>query len=227
MEFAIDYALICILYYLIGSIPMAYLVVKKRHGKDIRSEGTGNVGAMNSYDVTSSKATGIIVFILDFLKGVLPVLFITYLLELPMSLVMLPSVLLVLGHNYSVFLKFKGGRGLATAAGVVLVLNFLLLILWCVLFVISILIKRNVHIANVAATALLPMPVIFFQSFFARFTYENPVILLTRPELRAEILIVLCSSICLLILLKHTQPIFELIKERRIKNEQKSQPENN
>lgn len=223
MDFITNYILICVLFYLIGSIPTAYLFVKFFHKKDITAEGSGNVGAMNSYEVSQSKWTGISVFIIDFLKGAVPAWLLTYFLEFPLSLAMFPLVLLVLGHNYSLFLKFKGGRGLATAAGLIVIVNFWLLIIWCVVYVAAHFIKKNVHIANVAATAFLPLPVIFFQGWLSKFTYENPVVNITHPANKEEILIVLSSSICLLILLKHIQPLFELIKEKRIKHEQKSE----
>jgi glycerol-3-phosphate acyltransferase PlsY len=123
------YWLLCIAYYLIGSIPTAYLVLKFRHQLDIRNEGTGNVGAMNSYDVTGSKSTGIFVFIVDFLKGIIPTIILLYVFNLSLYFIILPLVLLVFGHNFSAFLKFKGGRGLATSAGVLIIINFCLVII--------------------------------------------------------------------------------------------------
>lgn len=213
-ETIINYILVCVFSYIIGSIPFAYLVLKHRHGKDIRDEGSGNVGAMNSFDITNSKTSGILVFLLDSLKGLIPSAVFIYFLKMPLWMLVLPSVLLVLGHNYSVFLRFKGGRGLATAFGASLLVNFWFGIIWGVLFFIGMKAKRNVHIANVFATIFTPVPFLFFQGFFAKFTLwagggaEN---IGNKPEL----LFVFSSSICLIILLKHINPILELLKSKR------------
>jgi glycerol-3-phosphate acyltransferase PlsY len=117
-------------------------------------KGTGNVGAMNSYDVTGSKSTGIIVMLVDLFKGLIPALILLYVLKLNLYFTIIPLVLLVLGHNFSVFIKFKGGRGLATGAGVLLVMNFWIVILWLVFYFIIRKIKDNVHIATVIALVL-------------------------------------------------------------------------
>ena len=73
-------------------------------------DGSGNVGAMNSYDVTGSKSTVIIVLLIDFLKGLIPIAVLIYFYDFRLPYIMLPAVLTVVGHNYSIFLGFKGGR---------------------------------------------------------------------------------------------------------------------
>ena len=75
-----EYLLSSIIGYLFGSIPTAYLLLKRTRGIDITNAGTGNVGAMNSYEVTNSKSIGIIVLLIDFLKGMIPALGFYYLL---------------------------------------------------------------------------------------------------------------------------------------------------
>lgn len=208
-EIIINYILICVTCYIIGSIPFAYLVVKKIHDKDVTKEGTGNVGAMNSYDITGSRTTGIIVLILDLLKGMIPVLVLMLVFKLSMSLIILPSILLVAGHNFSVFLKFKGGRGLATALGVMLVINFVTVLIWGLFYMIANKIKPNVHIATVAATILYTVPVIFFSRWINKFSY-NP---LNEPDSNF-LLFTFCASLSILILLKHIEPIQNLILNR-------------
>lgn len=211
-DVVLNYILICVLCYLIGAIPFAHILVKKKHKLIIAELGSGNVGAMNTFEVTKSKATGISVFLLDFLKGCIPTLILTEVLILSLPLIILPLSLIVLGHNYSIFLKFKGGRGLATAAGIFLVINFLLVIVWCLIFVITTRIKKNVHIGNVVASFLMPFPLLIAQNFFYKFTYGSGEI--GSIKLTIEFLFILSSSICLIILLKHVQPVVELIKQK-------------
>lgn len=209
---SVEYWVLCILYYLIGSIPTAYLVLKFRHQLDIRNEGTGNVGAMNSYDVTGSKSTGIIVMLVDLFKGLIPALILLYVLKLNLYFTIIPLVLLVLGHNFSVFIKFKGGRGLATGAGVLLVMNFWIVILWLVFYFILRKIKDNVHIATVIALILIPLALIFGQDLFIPFSYGYGVF---GKEITFTLLFALSSSIVIVILLKHITPIFELITNHK------------
>jgi len=206
------YWLLCIAYYLIGSIPTAYLILKFRHQLDIRNEGTGNVGAMNSYDVTGSKSTGFFVFIIDFLKGIIPAIILLYVFNLSLYFIILPLVLLVFGHNFSAFLKFKGGRGLATSAGVLIIINFWLVIIWLILYAVMKKIKDNVHIASVIASILLPVVIIFFQDLIIRFTYGFSTF---GKELTFILLFALSSSLVIVILLKHITPIFELITNNK------------
>ena len=207
-----EYWALCLVYYLIGSIPTAYLVLKFRHQLDIRNEGTGNVGAMNSYDVTGSKSTGVIVMLVDLFKGLIPALILLYVLKLNLYFTIIPLVLLVLGHNFSVFIKFKGGRGLATGAGVLLVMNFWIVILWLVFYFIIRKIKDNVHIATVIALVLIPLALIFGQDLIVPFSYGYGVF---GKEITFTLLFALSSSIVIVILLKHITPIFELITNHK------------
>lgn len=211
-DIALTYTLICVLCYFIGAIPFAHIVVKRKHKLKITEHGSGNVGAMNTFDVTKSKATGISVFVLDFLKGCIPALILTEVFKLSLPLIILPLFLIILGHNYSIFMRFKGGRGLAPATGIFIVINFLMVILWCVIYVITTRIKKNVHIGNVVATFLLPFPLLVAGNFFYKFTYG--AVQVGDVKLAMEFLFILSSSISLVILLKHVQPLVELIKQK-------------
>ena len=114
---------IVILSYLMGGIPFGYLVGKWVKGIDIRKSGSGNIGATNVARVIGKK-WGVVVFILDFLKGVLP-LFLAFSIKGCSPLVFLLVALgCVAGHNWSVFLKFKGGKGVSTSLGVITGLSF-------------------------------------------------------------------------------------------------------
>ena len=145
--------------WLIGSVPTAYLLVKRRHGLDVSAEGSGNVGANNALCTSGSKATGALALVGDTLKGILAVLagqrvvdhfygfslerYLEIPLEVQMNLPILiwwwgPSVALlaaIAGHNYNPWLSLKagklvGGKGLATAAGGFLLLTPWLLLVW-------------------------------------------------------------------------------------------------
>jgi acyl phosphate:glycerol-3-phosphate acyltransferase len=197
--------IISVIYYLIGSIPTAYLALKLFHEKDITKEGSGNVGAMNSYDVSGSKKTGILVFVIDFLKGLIPAVIPIYFLDVGFSTMYIPLAALVAGHNFSIWLKFKGGRGLATAAGILAIVNFWVVIIWCVVYLIVNMIKKNVHIANTVATILMPIMLIVLN-----LQWKSQINLKGFP---ADITVIFCVLLSFIILLKHISPILSLIKE--------------
>jgi len=104
--------------FLTGSIPTAYWYAKYVHHLDIRQHGSGNIGATNSLRVLGKKA-GIIVLLIDLLKGLIPVLIARY-LGFPPESTLLVGICAVLGHLFSPFVGFKGGKGIATAFGVIL-----------------------------------------------------------------------------------------------------------
>jgi glycerol-3-phosphate acyltransferase PlsY len=116
--------------YLLGSIPTAYLLTKYVGGKLVWLEGSGNVGAMNVYRATGSVKLMVLATSLDVGKGALVVFLTQWLGSLgyrPEFGLMTAVFFLVLGHNYSLFLKFRGGRGLASFLGVLVAINPLLI----------------------------------------------------------------------------------------------------
>lgn len=107
--------------YLVGSFPTAYVIGKWFRHIDLSRNGTGNIGAMNAYAVTGSKIIGISVVMIDLAKGFsMTVLFDRY---FGLVLGLTAALFVVIGHNYSVFMRFKGGRGLASSAGALLVVQ--------------------------------------------------------------------------------------------------------
>lgn len=186
--------------YLIGSIPFAYIFAKWRTGKDLRKEGSGNIGTLNSYEVTGSRTVGVFTLIFDVLKGVVP----TWLAMIYFSdAVVLPlAVALVVGHCFPVWLRFKGGRGLATAAGVTFAISWLLLPLWLMGFGIGMLIKRQVHVGAVTACiftaiALLVIPFNVLNSF--------SIVNVPVNEIRNGAWLIL-----LVVLIRHIEPMMAL-----------------
>ncbi len=108
----------CFFAYLLGSLPTAIIYAKTFHGIDIREHGSGNAGATNSMRVMGKKA-GIIVLIIDVLKGFLVVYF-YYKFQNDLAEAFLVGICAVLGHIFSIFSGFKGGKGIATSLGVIL-----------------------------------------------------------------------------------------------------------
>lgn len=202
--------IISIIFYLIGSFPTAYILVKYKYRKNLSLEGSGNIGARNTFDVTHSKTDGIIVLIVDFLKGLLPVLWFLNFSGSNPELVLIPSIFLLAGHNFSVYLKFKGGRGLATGAGIMVAINFMLVITWLIFYSVAGIFIKNVHVACVVALILLPLPVVFFQDLI--FQFNNPVF--SESDNQFQFLFSICASICIIILIKHIEPILELVSKK-------------
>ena len=111
---------ISIIAYLLGSIPTALIVGRRLKGIDIRTIGNGNMGASNVFHTLGEKA-GVLVAVIDFLKGALPVLVAT-LLDFPVEWTMIVGACAILGHDFPVFAGFKGGQGTATTLGTMLIL---------------------------------------------------------------------------------------------------------
>jgi acyl phosphate:glycerol-3-phosphate acyltransferase len=111
--------LIVIASYLIGSFPTAYIVHKIKKGDDIRNYGSGNVGGTN-VTRTLGTAYGVITIVVDAIKGFLPVLMVYLIYPADFILLSVVSVAVVLGHDFPVYIKFKGGKGIATSFGAIM-----------------------------------------------------------------------------------------------------------
>lgn len=155
--------------YLIGAIPTGFLFAKYIKGIDIRTFGSGNVGATNVYR-TIGKAPGFAVLFLDILKGALPVAILPMIFKLDASSsISMDSYKLLIGassiagHVWTIFLNFKGGKGVATTAGVMIVLVpkvvLIAFILWVIIFAIS----RYVSLASIIASISLPLSALAFK----------------------------------------------------------------
>ena len=156
--------------YLVGSLPTAYIAGKLCRGIDIRKYGSGNVGATNVFRVLG-KVPGIIVLSIDILKGVLAVAFIPGVLGLTeIFSYVLAGLAVVSGHNWTVFLQFKGGKGMATSLGVLIGLTIkiaairpvllLSIALWGILFLSS----GYVSLASLVSAVCLPVVMAVFTS---------------------------------------------------------------
>ncbi len=159
--------------YLLGSIPTGFLVARAK-GIDIRSAGSGNIGATNAMRVLG-KPAGIFVLLVDLLKGFVAVVLLFYINQiwlfqgqgkggayeedLVYRLPLVAGIFAVLGHNYTCWLKFKGGKGIATSAGVFLALAPWALLIALVVFILAVLLTRYVSVGSIAAGLALPAAV--------------------------------------------------------------------
>ncbi len=148
--------------YLLGSIPMGYLLVRIFAGKDIRSQGSGNIGATNVLR-TGGAGLGIATFVLDVLKGCCAVWLGGWLGTLLMPAVplrdaqALAALFAVLGHMFTVWLHFRGGKGVATGFGVFLVISPWAALAAIGLFAVVLAITRIVSISSIVAAASFPV----------------------------------------------------------------------
>lgn len=160
---------VVVLAYLIGAIPSGVVLTRMAGVADIRRQGSGNVGATNVYRV-AGKRLGILTLILDILKGLIPLLVLRYLLEsgtVPhpggeTPLLALGALFLFVGHCYPVYLGFKGGKGVATALGVFLVLAPLALLPPLLVFILVLWRWRYVSLASVSAALTIPFAMLGF-----------------------------------------------------------------
>ncbi len=142
--------------YLIGSIPTAYLFVLLKWGRDVRKSGSGKVGAFNAYDVSQSKLTGIIVGLLDGLKGFLVALAAGQIFGGVFWLQATALLGTIIGHNYPLWLKFRGGRGLAAAAGGLFAIGVSYTLVWSAVWYAAFRIAKQIIPANLIAVLLSP-----------------------------------------------------------------------
>ena len=191
---------------LLGCFPTAWLIGKLFRGIDIREHGTGNMGAMNTYEVSGSRWLGICTALIDALKGVVAVLVAYQMHGEWLAGIAFTSVACIVGHNFNIFLGFKGGRGLATAAGIFLAVCPLGVAVWVLMFATGyFVIMRNVHVGSMVG--ILGVAILFY-------SIPNKVIIdlsvIHVYEASDMRLFIVASAFVLF--LRHVQPIRELIR---------------
>ena len=154
--------LILLASYLIGAIPSGVILTRLFGGADVRKSGSGNIGATNVYRV-AGRTLGILTLVGDCLKGLLPVLVASKNFELSGAQIGLVALAAFLGHCYPIYLGFKGGKGVATALGIFLVLSP-----WSILCVLGIFVAvlftwRFISLASITAAATVPFLVLLFE----------------------------------------------------------------
>jgi len=147
--------LLPLLAYFIGSIPIGWIVGKLFYNLDIRRSGSGNIGATNALRVFGTKV-GILVLLLDMGKGFLATWLAQAMLPAGSPIIPLCALVVILGHVFSLFLSFRGGKGVATAAGAFLALAPLSLLAALIVFIIVVALSRYVSLGSmIAALAFL------------------------------------------------------------------------
>lgn len=210
-----EYLLSSLIGYLLGSFPTAYIFLQKTKGLDITQEGSGNVGAMNSFEVSNSKFVGISVLFIDLLKGgasvLIPILVFGNVFIYPA----IGLLFAVFSHCYNPWIFFKGGRGLATAAGGAAIIFPYLLAVWVIFWVLFYVMRKDILLANIAATILSVL--VLFGTYRIAFNFAFP-----KPA-GVDILLTASSSILIIIFIKHIEPLKELIQKQKNNRKHKNE----
>ncbi len=191
-----------VLAYLLGTVSSAYILVKILKGEDIRECGSGNVGATNAARVLG-KIPGLLVLVLDVIKGVIAVIFIAHFIgqRVDISLEIIKALLglsVVCGHIFNVFLKFKGGKGVATSAGVLLCLSPIAVLSGMAVFLIVVSFTKYVSLGSIICSILIPFFMLGLKAPYA--------------------FVILASILCVIIVAKHKANINRLLtgRERKV-----------
>ena len=164
------YIIVAVLAYAIGSINFSVLISRKMAGFDVREKGSGNAGTTNVLRAVGLKAA-IITLICDVLKGVIAVLIAFWIGNMSQTadkalLIQIAGILVVVGHTFPIFFEFRGGKGIATALGVLLVTNWKIGLICLVFAVILIAITRMVSVGSMSAAVLFPVLTLFIGDNF-------------------------------------------------------------
>ena len=154
----LEITLIIIVSYLFGSIPFGLILTKTFIGKDIRKIGSGNIGATNVLR-SGNKLIGYLTLALDILKAVVPILYINFYYN---DQLYLASLSVFIGHVFPVWLKLRGGKGVATYVGILFCLNYLSGIVFCVTWLLIFFIFKYSSLSSIVSSFCIPI----FQYFF-------------------------------------------------------------
>lgn len=162
------YIIIAIIAYLIGSVNFSVILSKKMAGFDVREKGSGNAGTTNMLRSVGKKAAAI-TLVLDILKGVIAIgiAIITGILFKNSDralLVQIAALLVVLGHTFPIFFEFKGGKGVATSLGVLLMVNWKIGLICLFFAIILMALTRMVSLGSVGAAVLFPVLALFIHT---------------------------------------------------------------
>ena len=203
------YIIVAIIAYLLGSIPFGYILVRVFTGADVRAQGSGNIGATNVAR-TGKKGLAIATLILDALKGAVAVVIgfqfggsegYTYHRPIPASavhdsysLMAIAALFAILGHMYPVWLKFKGGKGVATGLGVFLALAPKAVLIVLIFFLLIVGVTRFVSLGSILAAGVFPFAFYYL-----------------HPQHGTPLIMTMISGVSLLIIWKHRENIRRLV----------------
>ena len=152
-----EFLTIGIISYLMGSIPFGFILTKIFLKKDIREIGSGNIGATNALR-TGNKLIGYSTLLLDVIKAILPVLYVK--INHP-ELIYIASLCAFLGHVFPVWLKFKGGKGVATYVGILFTINIFLGLIFCVSWLLVFLVSKYSSLSSLIGSLTIPVYIFF------------------------------------------------------------------
>ena len=153
--------LVLLFCYVLGAIPNGLIFGKLIWKKDLRQYGSHNIGATNAWRVIGAKA-GILIFLLDFLKGAVSVMLAKIIFDDALIMVV-AGLMAIIGHSFSVFLKLRGGKGVATGLGVIAMMmpkvTAIVFLLWLIIFAVT----RYVSVASIVAASMTPILAYVFE----------------------------------------------------------------
>ena len=162
-----EYLTVGIMSYLMGSIPFGFILTKTFLKIDIREIGSGNIGATNALR-TGNKYIGYTTLILDVIKAVIPVIYVK--LNHP-ELIYIASLCAFLGHVFPVWLKFKGGKGVATYVGILFAINIFLGLIFCGSWLIIFLLSRYSSLSSLISSLIIPVYIFFYEHIIGTFFF--------------------------------------------------------
>ena len=148
-----DLTLILVASYTMGSIPFGFLLTKYFLKKDIRKVGSGNVGATNVLRA-GNKIVGYSTLVFDILKAIIPILFIKF--KFP-EYIFISSLSVMLGHIFPIWLKFKGGKGVATYVGILFCVNYILGFVFIISWLVTFIITKYSSLSSIMASLIIPI----------------------------------------------------------------------
>ena len=203
MDLTLTYLLIFAMAYLLGSISFSYILIKKFHNKDLRNEGSGNLGMLNSYEASKDKVLTFAILMLDMTKAIYCIALVNLLFyESYLIGTIIAGIGIILGHNWNIFLRFRGGRGLAPAAGISMVVNFYPLIIWLASWTISKAFTKNIHISN-CISSILTIAILWISPSDLIFSFDS------WESITPDALRILFTAINILIILSHYKVLIE------------------
>jgi len=153
--------IICLISYLMGSIPFGFILTKIFLKKDIREIGSGNIGATNALR-TGNKVLGYSTLILDILKAIIPVLYIKFYFS---EFIYISSLCVFLGHVFPIWLKFHGGKGVATYVGILFVIDIYLGLLFTFVWFFIFIISKFSSLSSLIGSISIPIYFLFLSQF--------------------------------------------------------------
>src|ERR1700756_2754531 len=208
MEISATLLIIPVASYLLGSIPFGVLFTRLFGGGDVRTVGSGNIGATNVARAAGPVAA-ILTLLCDFAKGAVPVWLAGRITNESATFMMVAALAALLGHCFPIWLRFRGGKGVATAAGAFLVLDPPALLGSVILFLIVLFFWRYVSLASISAAAAMPLLIYLLWA-----PHRAPPLIVTFGALAAAVIIIFKHDANIQRLVQGEEPKFSLSRKK-------------